>query len=61
MKATHLGMKPNKATLAIQECQQLVQYGLNEPHYSQWASEAFYANKRAKKNKGKKKYKFLAN
>ncbi|KAK9028849.1 hypothetical protein V6N11_025986 [Hibiscus sabdariffa] len=52
-KASHTGMNPKHQKLAEAKCNELLQQGLIEPSYSQWACEAFYVNKRSEQARGK--------
>ncbi|RYR41952.1 hypothetical protein Ahy_A08g038396 [Arachis hypogaea] len=54
-KATHSGMNPEDLKLARAECAALLVQGLIEPTKSNWACQAFYVEKRAEQNRGKKR------
>ncbi|RYQ84275.1 hypothetical protein Ahy_B10g103413 isoform C [Arachis hypogaea] len=54
-KATHSGMNPEDLKLARTECAALLVQGLIEPTNSNWACQAFYVEKRAEQNRGKKR------
>ncbi|RYQ98526.1 hypothetical protein Ahy_B07g086259 [Arachis hypogaea] len=54
-KTTHSGMNPEDLKMARAECAALLVQGLIEPTNSNWACQAFYVEKRAEQNRGKKK------
>ncbi|RYQ97353.1 hypothetical protein Ahy_B08g093396 isoform A [Arachis hypogaea] len=54
-KATHSGMNSEDLKLARAECAALLVQGLIEPTNSNWTCQAFYVEKRAEQNRGKKR------